>query len=327
MPLKHLLMGVLLSIPTSTLAQEAPPQEPQIGQETDTSQSGQVTENTQVAQDSQSANIQSAQTQKTENPAEPESHGTRLRWQDIPRNVLHDEKAIFTSPFHINRENAKWWILFGGATAALIANDQRISDRLPQTTPLTKPSTWASRIGADYSICPLWATFYLVGKAGDHPKARDTARLGIESLIDADITVNIMKLATQRPRPENKGDSVSFFKGGDAFPSGHSIKIWALARVAAREYSNHKWVPFLAYSAATTVSAARFGGRRHNASDALAGAAMGFFIGDFVYRHHHAPSEKSKIAIWLVDHVNLQFGDPVPVQNNRLYAMQSFRMP
>jgi hypothetical protein len=62
------------------------------------------------------------------------------------------------------------------------------------------------------------------------------------------------------------------------------------------------------FRAATAVSVARFGGRRHSASDALAGAAMGFFIGDFVYRHHHAPSEKSKIAMWLVDHVNLQFG-------------------
>ena len=128
-------------------------------------------------------------------------------------------------------------------------------------------SRWASRIGPDYSIYPLWATFYLVGKVGDHPKARDTARIGIEALIDADITVNLLKVATQRPRPENKGDSVSFFSGGDAFPSGHSIKIWALSRVAAREYSNHKWVPFVAYSAATAVSIARFGGRRHSASD------------------------------------------------------------
>src|SRR4030095_5249875 len=69
-----------------------------------------------------------AQEQKTENPPEPEAHGTRLHWQDIPRNVLHDQKAIFTSPLHINRENAKWWILFAAATGTLIANDQRISD-------------------------------------------------------------------------------------------------------------------------------------------------------------------------------------------------------
>src|SRR5262249_22217967 len=231
MALRYLLLFAVMSTTTPAMAQEQQtPREQQVREDTGAAEGTQVTPDTQPAA-----------TQKTENPAEPESHGTRLHWQDIPRHVLHDQKAIFTSPFHINRENAKWWILFGGATAALIANDQTISDTLPQKTSLTKPSTWASRIGADYSIYPLWATFYLVGKAGDHPKARDTARLGIESLIDADITVNILKLVTQRPRPENKGDSVSFFKGGDAFPSGHSIKIWALSRVAAREYSNHKW--------------------------------------------------------------------------------------
>src|SRR6516225_2201493 len=153
-------------------------------------QDSQPSPDSQASQDTQTPEIS-----KPENPPEPEAHGTRLHWRDIPKNVLHDQKAIFTSPFHINHENAKWWILFGGATGALIANDQRISDTLPQKTVLTKPSTWASRIGADYSIYPLWATFYFVGKAGDNPRARDTGRIGLEALIDADITVNILKLA------------------------------------------------------------------------------------------------------------------------------------
>ncbi len=272
-------------------------------------------EPTAIAQDTQNQNVTNNGAQpvkQKENPPEPESHGTRLRWQDIPRNVLHDEKHIFLSPFHINRDNAKWWIFFGGLTGTLIAFDQRISDTMPQETALTTPSKWASRIGADYAIYPLWASFYFVGKAGENPRARDTARIGIESLIDADITVNILKLVTQRPRPEHKGDSVKFFTGGDAFPSGHSIKAWALARVTAREFPESKLVPIVAYGAASAVSIARFGGRRHSASDAIAGAAMGFFIGDFVYRHHHAPSEKPKIAMWIADHVNLQFGGGMP---------------
>jgi len=249
---------------------------------------------------------QNTSDKKAENPPEPESHGTRLRWQDIPKNVLHDEVAIFTSPFHINGDNAKYWLTFGGATAALIATDQSFSNHLPQQTRLTKPSSWASRAGADYVIYPLWATFYFVGKAGDNPRARDTGRIGIEALIDADITANVLKLATQRPRPEIKGESVAFFKGGDSFPSGHAIKSWALARVAAREFPDTKFVPILAYGLATGVSVARVGGRRHSPSDALAGAAMGFFIGDFVYRHHHAPSDKEKTVEWLMNHVSFR---------------------
>ena len=274
----------------------------------------------QAEQTTQIEETQQRERLHKENPPEPESHGTRLRWQDIPKNIVHDQKEVFTSPFHINRENAKYWAIWGGATAVLIGFDQKISDTLPQKTFLTTPSTWASRIGADYTIYPLWAMFYVYGKIGEHPRARDTGRIGIESLLDADITVNILKLATQRPRPENKGESVKFFTGGDAFPSGHSIKSWALARVAAREYSDNKWVPWVSYTAATAVSVARFGGRRHNASDALAGAAIGYFIGDFVYNHHHAPSEKSKVAMWLVDHVNVQFSGGLPMQDNRPFA-------
>jgi membrane-associated phospholipid phosphatase len=260
----------------------------------------------------QAQDPQTPEVTKPENPPEPEAHGSRLHWHDIPKNVLHDEKAIFTSPFHINRENAKWWIVFGAASATLIANDQKISDSMPQKNVLSKSSTWASRLGADYSIYPLWGTFYLVGKAGDNPRARDTGRLGIEALIDADITVNILKLVTQRPRPENQGEKVTFFSGGDAFPSGHAIKTWALARVAAREFPDKKFVPILAYSAATAVSVARVAGRRHSPSDALVGSAMGFFIGDFVYRHHHAPSEKSNALSWLSNHVDVSFRTTMP---------------
>src|SRR4029453_9888972 len=75
---------------------------------------------------------QSPPQKPAENPPEPESQGPRLRWQDIPKNVLHDQIAIFTSPLHINRDNAKWWIAFGGGTAALIATDQAVSNTLPQ---------------------------------------------------------------------------------------------------------------------------------------------------------------------------------------------------
>ena len=291
----------------STASIPALSQNPGVVQDAASTPDAQEAVDTQQAPDTQSAEKTQSAPSRAENPAEPEAHGTRLRWRDIPKNVLHDEKAIFTSPFHINRDNARWWILLCGATAALISADQKITDTLPQKTAFTTPSRWASRLGASYSIYPLWATFYVVGKAGDNPRARDTGRIGIQALIDADIAVMAIKFATQRPRPEIKGESVSFFKGGDAFPSGHSIQAWALARVAAREFPERKIYPILAYGLASTVSIARVGGRRHSASDALAGAAMGFFIGEFVYSHHHAPSEKSKVLSWLSEHVDIGF--------------------
>jgi hypothetical protein len=32
---------------------------------------------------------------------------------------------------------------------------------------------------------------------------------------------------------------------------------------------------------------------------------MGYFIGDYAYRHHHAPSQKSNVISWLTSHVSL----------------------
>src|SRR6266536_1062414 len=85
----------------------------------------------------------------------------------------------------------------------------------PQSNTQLKISKWASRAGADYTIYPLTALFYFYGRADDNPRARDTARIGIEALADAEITVNVLKTITQRPRPETKDTSIAFFRGGD----------------------------------------------------------------------------------------------------------------
>lgn len=253
-------------------------------------------------------NQAAGQDKPKENPPEPEAHGARLQWKDLPKNIWSDQKAIWSSPFHINRDNAKWWILFGGGTAALIATDKKFNQHLSNSNTQLSASKWASRLGADYSIYPLTALFYVYGKPADNPRARDTARIGIEALADAEITVNILKAVTQRPRPETKDTNISFWRGGDAFPSGHSIQSWALARVVSREFSDNKLVPFLAYGLASTVSVARVAGRRHSPSEAFLGSAMGFFIGDYVYRHHHAPSKKSAALMWTASHINIDFG-------------------
>lgn len=276
-----------------------------------------------LAQDVQNPDTgDDSQAPKTENPPEPESHGSRMRWKDLPRNLWHDQKGIVSSPLHINRDNAKLWALFGLGTAALLATDKSVSTRLPNEGAAKSASKWASRVGANYAIYPLTTIFYLYGKADGNPRARDTARLGIEALAGSEITVNALKLITQRGRPETRESSIAFFHGGDSFPSGHSIQAWALARVVAREFGEHKVVPILAYGLATTVAASRVAGRRHSPSDAFVGAAMGYFIGDYVYRHHHAPSEKSKVAVWVADHVSFGFQSRVQPPS-RLFDYQA----
>jgi len=214
-------------------------------------------------------------------------------------NILLDQKEIWTSPFHMHKKDAKWWIGFGAATAALIATDHHTINAFENS-----PSqiTWAGRVsnvGSEYTLVPLVAGFYGYGVWKQNAQAREMGVLGAESLVDALVVVTVLKEIAGRNRPDNPqvGERGEFFEGGTSFPSGHAIESWAIASLVAHEYKKHsgRFVPYLAYGLAAGVSMSRFAAQRHYASDIVAGGAMGWFIGRYVYdthethaSHHHA---------------------------------------
>jgi membrane-associated phospholipid phosphatase len=200
-------------------------------------------------------------------------------------NILLDQKEIFTSPFHINRHNAKWWLLAAGTTAGLIAADHSISNALENSQGQVRWGGRISQIGASYTLVPLVAGYYAFGVWKDHAKAREIGVLGTESLLDSLIVAGVLKVAIRRNRPdeENPGD---FWGGGTSFPSGHAIQVWSIASLVAHEYKHQKIVGVVAYSLAGVVSAARIAAQKHFASDVFVGATMGWFIGRYVYDTH-----------------------------------------
>jgi hypothetical protein len=138
----------------------------------------------------------------------------------MPGYILHDQKAIWTSPFHINGGNAKWWGLFAVGTAALIATDRTTERSLGPSVTRNAFSANVSQIGAEYTTLPIAAGLYLYGRKVDNPKAREVGVLGAEALLDSAITVEIMKKMFGRERPDLAGGNGRFFKGKDGFPSG-----------------------------------------------------------------------------------------------------------
>ena len=203
-------------------------------------------------------------------------------------NTWLDQKAIWTSPFHMTREDGGWWATLGAITAAAIITDRRSAHLLENSSGQVRWGNDISRTGAAYTYLPAIAGFYLWGVAADNQKARETGVLGGEALLDGLIVVEVLKVAAGRNRPNAPQKPGDFFQGGASFPSGHSMETWALASVVAQEYGNRKWVPWVSYGLATVVGAARFGARQHYASDVIAGGAMGFFIGRYVVRTHQA---------------------------------------
>jgi hypothetical protein len=49
----------------------------------------------------------------------------------MARFVLEDQKAIWTSPFHTQAKDVKYWLIFGGATGLLIGTDKYVSKNAP----------------------------------------------------------------------------------------------------------------------------------------------------------------------------------------------------
>ena len=82
---------------------------------------------------------------------------------------------------------------------------------------------------------------------------------------------------------------------------------WALASELAHQYPNPRIVPILVYGLASTVVVARVGARKHFPGDVVAGSAMGWFIGDYVYgrRHNRGLDEKVSVTERILDHVHL----------------------
>jgi membrane-associated phospholipid phosphatase len=240
-----------------------------------------------------------------------EKSGWLHPFRRMPGYIAHDQKAIWTSPVHTSRSDIKWWAIFGGTTAALIATDHWTVKQLPNSSSQVSVSNWGSRFGSAYSLIPISAGFYFIGTGGHDERLRETGLIAFETLIDANLVAEAIKLAADRARPLEGngrgqfGDSPNG-RWNSSFPSGHAINTWALASVIAHEYPK-PLVYVIAYGLASTVTVARVGARKHFPGDVLAGGAMGWFLGDYIYgrRHNRALDHKTPVARRVLEHVRL----------------------
>lgn len=223
----------------------------------------------------------------------PRASATPTLESQFFKNILRDQKAIWTLPFHLHSRDARWVAPLGLGTAALIATDRRTGDEMAEFDKQLNASRIVSYAGSAYGVGGVAATFYLFGRARHDDRARETGVLATEALIDSAIVVTAIKKIAQRRRPTAAKGRSDFFDGGSSFPSGHSIEAWSLATIVANEYHDHTAVQIAAYGIASAVSVARFTGRKHYLSDVLVGSAMGYGIGKYVYRAHHRKASDS----------------------------------
>jgi membrane-associated phospholipid phosphatase len=223
------------------------------------------------------------------------------------KNVLHDQKTIWLSPFHMDSGSVKFIAPLGVGTAVLMATDTHTAAEMAESGHSTRinVSNDISTIGSGYVAAGIAAGFYLVGREAHNARARETGLLTGEALVDVGLVGAALKGISGRLRPSQENGVGEFWDAGSSFPSGHSLTAWAVASMVAREYHTHPLIKWGAYGLAAAVSISRYTGQHHFLSDVLVGSAIGYGVGRFVYQTHHDPSLDSETAGAPVTHSKL----------------------
>jgi membrane-associated phospholipid phosphatase len=202
---------------------------------------------------------------------------------NVFKDIIGDQKAIWTSPFHIQHSDWKWLGPFVGGTAALIATDKTTSSWVRKNGSLPGVSRIASFNGGVYVAGGVSAGMYVIGRWRGNDHLRETGLLAGEALIDSQVVTQAAKLVFQRQRPNQADSEGEFFSGkGSSFFSGHASSSWSVATIIACEYHDHPLAVWGSYGVATAVSISRYTGRKHFLSDVFVGAAVGYGIGRYV---------------------------------------------
>lgn len=103
-------------------------------------------------------------------------------------------------------------------------------------------------------------------------------------------TTQLMKNSINAPRPDGNGVN--------SFPSGHTTQAFAAATFLSEEYKDElPWMPYFAYTMASSVGALRIANNRHYLSDVLFGAGLGILCMKASYWLHRYTYKPKKTAV------------------------------
>ena len=213
--------------------------------------------------------------------------------KSLPKNLFFDQKDFWTAPLYFSEKQWDWAlpsILVGGL---LIKADGTIETHVPTSKSTVSHGVSYSNAGVA-ALAASGGGLFLLGHFQNDDQKRETGILAGEAAIGAFVDTEVFKYAAGRERPFTGSGTGRFFVSGDSFPSTHASVSWAIASVIAHEYPG-PLTQLLAYGMAGSVSAARWAGQKHFASDVLIGSALGWYMGYQVF-HAHSHYSDAEIA-------------------------------
>ena len=202
-------------------------------------------------------------------------------------HLAQDQAQFWTSPFHAQPSDARYFFPFLALTGAFVAGDHWISQQVPSSPNHLRDSLHFSNDAADSLVGGIGSA-YLWGTLTHNDHMSETGWLAGEAAINSTAVTYLLKAMTQRARPFEGNGAGTFFHGGDSFPSEHAAIAWSAASILAHEYPG-PLTKFLAYGLASGITVSRVTSKQHFASDVVVGSALGWYMGRQVYRAHHDP--------------------------------------
>jgi membrane-associated phospholipid phosphatase len=246
------------------------------------SSEGAGTASAEPARTSATPSSKTASSKTTVEQTQDDANDRGVRLRSLPKNILQDQRALFTSPFRMSGEQWKLAVPLSLLAVGLVASDTAMEAHVTRSSSTASHATTLSNAGLG-GLLGVGGGMYVWGALVKNEQRRETGFLSGEAALDAYLDTTLIKFVAGRDRPFTANGRGNFFDGGSSFTSQHAAVSWAVASVIAHEYPGVA-TQVLSYGLAGAVSAARVEGQKHFMSDAVIGSAIGWYIGRQVYR-------------------------------------------
>ncbi|MEG8945683.1 phosphatase PAP2 family protein [Rosettibacter firmus] len=218
---------------------------------------------------------------------------------------------FFKLPINWDKNDFLKLSIIGAGTFVTMQIDQQIRNEYLKDRSYNKsfPINFGKQWGEIYTTAIIGSAFGLHGIIGNN---NSTKRIGFEifqSAFYSGIITQILKISLGRARPFTNNGS-KFYKPFTLFnddfhslPSGHATLAFSLSTILSNN-TDSKILKVIFYIPAVLTATSRVYQDNHWASDVFLGAAIGYFVGEWVHSIHKESNNSNQILELRSDNSN-----------------------
>jgi len=210
--------------------------------------------------------------------------------------------GVYTLTQPVQYNTTDWLVAaaVAGSAVLLYTQDQQVFDFFDRQLPegAAKSYTQFSDLGGNGLLSlPILGGMYWAGASRSDCRMKEASLAGLQAFVLSAGAAWLVKSLAGRPRPNAAYESDDWygpFSGHDAFPSGHTVRAFAVATVLAGYYKDKMWVGITAYGLAAFTASGRLFSDEHWPSDVFVGMALGYVIGRGVLKFNQKQKQTAQ---------------------------------